>query len=481
MNTFIDLFAGCGGMSLGFTRAGFKNLGGLEINLDAARTHAMNFFPDDLAHNGKPLDITQITPEEFMRNVLQEENPENLIDVIIGGPPCQAFARIGRAKLREICNHPEAFLLDKRASLYTEYLKFVDYFQPLAVVMENVPDIMNFGGTNIAEEIAVSLDEIGYSSRYTILNSAFYGVPQMRQRFFLIALRDDLKIVPEFPVCTNYIDLPEGYENAQMVALGNLILPSLFSEMKSHYVPGPRPQNDLPFAISAQEAIADLPIINTQNVKRGTRIFNILARYREDKPISEFAHLLRNWPGFESFDGVYDHVTRYLPRDYKIFRRMKHGDQYPEAYRLALTMFEEAKRNKENELGTELLKDTEEYNTLFAEYVPPYDPGKFPNKWRKMEPDLPARTLTAHIGKDTYSHIHYDSLQGRVISVREAARLQSFPDGFKFSGAMNAAFRQIGNAVPPLLAYAVAQKIGELLVDAKCLNTQIRQSVDLLV
>jgi DNA (cytosine-5)-methyltransferase 1 len=91
--------------------------------------------------------------------------------------------------------------------------------------------------------------------------------------------------------------------------------------------------------------------------------------------------------------------------------------------------------------------------------VPPYDPGKFPNKWRKMEPDEPARTLMAHLGKDSYSHIHYDSDQARVLSVREAARLQSFPDGFKFSGTMNPAFRQIGNAVPPLLAHALAEPL----------------------
>jgi DNA (cytosine-5)-methyltransferase 1 len=78
-----------------------------------------------------------------------------------------------------------------------------------------------------------------------------------------------------------------------------------------------------------------------------------------------------------------------------------------------------------------------------------------------MEADEPARTLMAHIGKDTYSHIHYDCQQARTISVREAARLQSFPDGFRFSGTMNPAFRQIGNAVPPLLAYAVAAQILE--------------------
>ena len=100
-----------------------------------------------------------------------------------------------------------------------------------------------------------------------------------------------------------------------------------------------------------------------------------------------------------------------------------------------------------------------EYKKLMASIVPPYDASKFPNKWRKMWRDQPARTLMAHLGKDSYSHIHYDSEQARTISVREAARLQSFPDGFVFTGTMNPAFRQIGNAVPPLLAKALARAV----------------------
>jgi DNA (cytosine-5)-methyltransferase 1 len=95
--------------------------------------------------------------------------------------------------------------------------------------------------------------------------------------------------------------------------------------------------------------------------------------------------------------------------------------------------------------------------------VPPYDVGKFPNRWWKLESDQPVRTLMAHIGKDTYSHIHWDSDQGRTISVREAARLQGFPDGFVFEGTMNPAFRQIGNAVPPLMAAAIAEVMLETL------------------
>src|SRR5260370_27885915 len=97
------------------------------------------------------------------------------------------------------------------------------------------------------------------------------------------------------------------------------------------------------------------------------------------------------------------------------------------------------------------------WKALRKSMVPPYYPTKFPNRWWKLRSNKPVRTLTAHIGKDTYSHIHYDSAQGRVITVREAARLQSFPDGFVFAGTINPAFRQIRNAVPPIMAREIAR------------------------
>ena len=112
--------------------------------------------------------------------------------MIVGGPPCQAFARVGRPKLREIDAHPQAFRHDPRARLYQEYLRYVEAFQPLAVLMENVPDVLNHGGQNIAEEICEVLEEKGYVCGYTLLNAAFYGVPQMRERMFLIAYRREV-------------------------------------------------------------------------------------------------------------------------------------------------------------------------------------------------------------------------------------------------------------------------------------------------
>jgi DNA (cytosine-5)-methyltransferase 1 len=117
-----------------------------------------------------------------------------------------------------------------------------------------------------------------------------------------------------------------------------------------------------------------------------------------------------------------------------------------------------------------------EYRDLRDATVPPYDRGKFPNKWWKLVPSQPSRTLTAHLGKDTYSHIHYDARQRRMISVREAARLQSFPDGFRFAGQMNDAFRQIGNAVPPLLALAIGRVLGKTLVAAATAKARKRSA-----
>jgi len=134
------------------------------------------------------------------------------------------------------------------------------------------------------------------------------------------------------------------------------------------------------------------------------------------------------------------------------------GEQYPEAHNHAINILKE-KLEQLKISGRILTLNSAEYDALKKKIVPPYDPFKFPNKWRKMEADKPARTLMAHLGKDTYSHIHYDSIQARTISVREAERLQSFPDGFIFVGTMNPAFRQIGNAVPPLLGLAIANQM----------------------
>jgi DNA (cytosine-5)-methyltransferase 1 len=469
----LDLFAGCGGLSLGFDAAGFKTIGAVEFDPAAARSHAMNFMselPHDLFEtHAQAKDITKIEPEDLLSRFGFEGSPEQHVDLIIGGPPCQAFARVGRAKLREVADHPEAFLKDARGNLYLRYLHYVNSLKPLAILMENVPDVLNYGGHNIAEETCEILSDMGYSCGYTLLNSVFYGAPQMRERMFLVAVAATVTERFTFPTPTHWIEMPKGYEGTRSVAL-KTVKTGLFYDVDGFFkVPPTADKASCLPAVTAQDAMEDLPVITEHlegKLKKGARRFDTATPYPKRK-LNSYAKLMRSWPGFENDEGIKDHVIRFLPRDYAIFSRMNPGDQYPQAYAHAVELFNERIAERRLKTGKSLGEESREYQEIWDATVPPYDVGKFPNKWRKMESDAPARTLMAHLGKDGYSHIHYDSKQARTVSVREAARLQSFPDGFVFSGSMNPAFKQIGNAVPALLAKAIAISIFKTLTEKK--------------
>ncbi|MDQ2808492.1 MAG: DNA cytosine methyltransferase [Chloroflexota bacterium] len=459
----LDLFSGCGGISLGFQAAGFNIMGAVENDPIAALSHAKNFHGGDENFNihSQTRDVTVTEPEQLIAELVPGQQLAQSVDVLVGGPPCQAFARVGRAKLREVAEHPEAFRQDARGNLYLRYLHYVAALKPLVILMENVPDVMNYGGHNIPHEMCDVLVNMGYTARYTLLNAAYYGVPQMRERMFLLAYAPELEATVDFPQPTHWLTLPKGYEGTRQVAL-RTVIPDLFNlNQAEFFVTPPLPAPNLTPAVTAHQAIGDLPAITQHlegTMRRGARRFNEVTPYPANGPISQYAYMMRNWPRFENTIGVADHVIRSLPRDYAIFRRMNPGDQYPQAYNHALDLFnEELVRRADG--GNPIQIGSQGYQQLKQQMVPPYDVGKFPNKWRKMAENQPVRTLMAHLGKDGYSHIHYDSRQARTISVREAARLQSFPDGFVFSGTMNPAFRQIGNAVPPLLARRIAENI----------------------
>jgi DNA (cytosine-5)-methyltransferase 1 len=422
----------------------------------AAATYALNFAREQKAQAAWSVarDMEDCSAGQLVQELGLDTPADAAFDVLAAGLPCQAFARIGRSKLREIAGGEEdAFRKDPRAALYLRFLEFVSDTQPLAIIIENVPDILNFGGHNVPEEICETLEDAGYVTSYTILNAAYYGVPQIRERVFLIALADDLGIAPKFPEPTHFLDLPKGYEGSRRVALKHVPPDS------PRFVPIHTPSPELQEAVGVRQALADLPEITEHvsdpRVMRRRRLTHSLP-YREIKPLSSYAELMRTWQRFQAPEATDGHLVRLTPRDFPIFAKMPFGADYPRARKIAEEMF-----------ATELERlgiadddhNAPDYLKLRAAMVPPYDPMKFPNKWWKMDPLKPSRTLTAHMGKDTYSHIHYDNDQQRTVSVREAARLQSFPDGFRFSGEMNAAFRQIGNAVPPLLGLAVAQTL----------------------
>lgn len=469
---YMDMFAGCGGISLGFLTAGFTPVASIEMDPWAAKSHGANFgsrsVGGDKAAHHSPRDAVTETADSVFGDLGLLGATDHQIDVLVGGPPCQAFARVGRAKLREQARLREevtadqAFLVDGRVSLWERYVAFIRATKPVALLMENVPDILNHGGTNVAELVSKSLAEEGYDVAYTLLNSAWYGVPQMRERMILVGVHRAAGIKPRFPVPTHHIVLPSGYISSK-----NAARRVLKAEGSAHHRWIPDPAPDSPAATSASDALADLPprfamdLLRTGAIRRGAKDPSEAVEYTTAEPTTAYSRLMREWKGFAT-KSTTGHVFRYLPRDYKIFAEIEPGWEYPQVHayveqKIATWLASRKKRG----LSTD--PRNPDVSSYIAAWRIPYDPGKFPNKWWKLRSDAPVRTLMAHLGKDSYSHIHFDSEQARTITVREAARLQSFPDGFVFKGSMNPAFKQIGNAVPPLFAYAIARGIRECL------------------
>jgi DNA (cytosine-5)-methyltransferase 1 len=463
---YMDLFAGCGGISLGFLTAGFQPVGSVEIDGHAALSHGVNFSPhypggDSPAHH-VARDVNAEDPAEVFADIGLSGPVDDQVDVLVGGPPCQAFARVGRAKLREQAHRrlegtaDEAFLVDGRVNLWQRYVHYIHRVKPVALLMENVPDILNHGGNNVAELVAKSLSDEGYEVAYTLLNASWYGVPQTRERMILIGYHRDTGITPSFPKPTHYVVLPLGYQGAKKTA--RQVIKDHGSE---HHRYVADPVKTLPPATTAAEALADLPPIYALDLhargelRGGVKNPMDPVEYVAARPTTPYSRLMRQWRGFATKKSTTGHVIRHLPRDYKIFAEISEGWEYPQIHAYVESKIAKwLKARKGAGLSTDLR------NADVRDYVKswriPYDPTKFSNKWWKLEAKRPVRTLLAHLGKDSYSHIHFDPQQARTISVREAARLQSFPDGFVFKGSMNPAFKQIGNAVPALFAYAIA-------------------------
>ena len=374
----LDLFCGAGGLSLGFELAGYTIGMGIDSDPFASKTYACNFHA--------PCVREKIETLTDPRGLIDAYGLAS-VDVITGGPPCQGFSRVGRGKLRNL-NADPAFIHDPRNKLYRHLLRFVDALRPLYVVMENVPDMRHYSlnGTRLIDSIASDLKSLGYEVvESKVLLAADYGVPQMRQRLFIVGNRLGIPIQWPEPVKE-----PERY-------------------------------------VTVWDAISDLPIVDIKNRQDE---MPYIARHEPNV----YQRLMRDGTG----DLLYNHQTRWHNSDdIRAFSLLSEGQKYvdlPETLRRYDSKQHPEKRNE-----------------------------WFKDRYRKLERGKPSWTVEAHIGKDTNRHI-YPSREGepeppRTISVREAARLQSFPDRFRFVGPFTNQFHQVGNAVPPLLAMAVASAI----------------------
>lgn len=445
-------------MALGFRAAGAKCVGAVEWNDAAATTFQHTFRDEEPVVFGGPEDgdVNDLEVSRLLDSL--QEQP----DIVVGGPPCQGFSRIGRAKQASLLAETERVLSGGvtdpgRNQLYKYFLGVVREAQPKAFVMENVPGMREHLGTDFAKKISREAHYLGYHVRYFLLNAAEYGVPQHRWRLFFVGIRHDFGVhaIPEPPPRTHVQDggalVLEGSsipEHAWMRAGADILTSS-----------GARPP------VTVREALADLPRFRQH--LRGEEPTE--QRLPSRGPLSAYAEQLRSWPRMPRVETTSGHWYRFTGythpdacdggRDFPLFREMAQGDRYPEAIAIAHRRFREALATA----NPRPAPDSPGWEDLRARFIPPYRNDAFHDKWRKLEADKPSWTVTAHLSRDTYSHIHYDSRQARTITVREAARLQSFPDAVDFQGNFGEQYRQIGNAVPPLLARAIAtQLLGQL-------------------
>lgn len=404
---YIDLFAGAGGLSEGFTREGFNPVAHVEMNPDACRTIETRIAYQYLKANGGEkwyYDYLKglITREEFLSHVPSEIkesvinseiSPESIkgifkkinaliagekVDLIIGGPPCQAYSVIGRAR------DPKRMVEDPRNFLYLEYVKFLKKYKPKMFVFENVPGIFSAGNGEHFKKIKEAIEEAGYLFDHRILNSKDFGVLQDRKRVILIGWRKNLKFsYPEFP------------------------------EIKHNFT-------------VAKDLFGDLPKLHNGSGTLGvTKYKNATTDYLKTTGI-------RN--------GI-DFTTQHISRP--------NNDNDLEIYRIAAKKMLKGERLRYNELPERLI--THKNRNVFT------------NRFQVVRGDGISHTVVAHIAMDGHYYIHPDVKQNRSITVREAARIQSFPDDFFFEGSRTAAFKQIGNAVPPLMAWQISKVIKNLL------------------
>ena len=408
---YIDLFAGAGGLSEGFIRAGFNPIAHVEMNKDACDTlktrSAYHWLKDKgkeiiyidylKSENRKKEDLWATVPENVINSVINKEiSKDSLpnifknidkelkgreIDIIIGGPPCQAYSVAGRAR-KDMSNDP-------RNTLYKHYVKFLEEYQPKMFVFENVPGILSANNGGFLNKILKAVEEAGYevslpTNKNKILNAKDFGVLQDRKRVIIIGWKKELGLAyPKF----------EAEENNYQ------ILKDLFADLKP--------------------------------LKNGEGTLNAVNYYKET------TEYLKQTGIRNELDFVTQHISR------------PNNENDLEIYRIAVDEWNNGKRLNYAKLPDRLIKHT---NTK-----------SFTNRFQVVNGFGASHTVVAHIAMDGHYYIHPDKKQNRSITVREAARIQSFPDDYFFEGSRTAIFKQIGNAVPVLMAQKIAKKIKEMI------------------
>lgn len=397
----LDLFSGAGGLTEGFIQAKYNIIAHVEKEYAASLTLRTRLAFHHLKENNK-LEIYkqylkgEISREElysYIPNALlnsvinkeiSDETIDNIfnsidcllenqkIDIIIGGPPCQAYSLVGRAR------DPLGMKEDKRNYLYKQYLKFLEKYSPNLFVFENVRGLISAQNGELLPQIIREMEDLGYTVDKKILDAKDFGVPQSRKRLIIIGWKKEINF---------------SYPNFEKIN-NNVTINNLFM--------------DLP-PLSPGDSILFAPYKKVNDALIKTNIF-------------------------DSDCGL---ITQHISRN--------HNERDLEIYSLAIKALENGRPLRYTDLPERLRN----HNNLKS----------FLDRFKVVNGNTISHTMVAHIAKDGHHYIHPDSNQNRSISLREAARIQTFPDSYFFENSRTAAFTQIGNAVPPLMAKIIAEKI----------------------
>lgn len=419
--TFIDLFAGAGGLSEGFVRAGFSPIAHIEMDKYACETLKTRAAYHYLDENNK-LDIYKkylqnkkegedgqklwdqvpasivnsvihatigpLTIEDIFRKVDALKGKSD-VDLIIGGPPCQAYSIVGRSRMGKDVEK------DPRNELYKYYVQFLERYSPKMFVFENVLGIVTAKKGEPLKDLKELVDSAGYDMHMEVQNASEHGVLQRRQRVIIVGWRKN----------------------------------TLNSNGQKHFYPVLEKEHNT-YAVM-KDLFSDLPIR-----KAGEGSLSALVPY--SKGLDEMTYLKESAIRNDKFDFTTQHIAR------------PHNANDREIYCMAIKQWKEKRKQLD-------------YSKLPAHLQTHNNKKSFLDRYSVVDPDGYSHTVVAHISKDGHYYIYptpNPTVENvRSITVREAARLQSFPDDFYFEGSRGAAFKQIGNAVPVVLAYKIAKEI----------------------
>lgn len=510
----IDLFAGPGGLSEGFAslKDNFNIAVSIEKEPSAHRTLLLRSFyrqfkdipddyfnflkgnlgnnPEDLLYECYPNELKKAQNESLCLTLGKNNNQEiiNAIDknvgrspcIVIGGPPCQAYSLAGRSRNKGIANYTAE--KDQRNYLYKDYLKIIARYQPLCFVMENVKGMLSakVDNQNIFNKVLIDLENPAKAEKIKpaynrkvrsyqlislsvsddncfykqpndfIIKSENYGIPQNRHRIFIIGIRADLR-----SKLNKIYKLDEIKEKIKVKSVIDDLprLRSGFSKQNN------TDQLWIDYLQKQSKHISKKLKVENKNISIafedfGLRIKNIKLGQGKNLGIKKHSNIkcesnLKEWLSSERMQGyVVNHNSRsHIKSDL---------DRY-----LFCSIWGELSIKNNWETLSPKAKD-------FPELLIPnhknFNTGKFTDRFRVQVSNLPASTITSHISKDGHYFIHYDPTQCRSLTVREAARIQTFPDDYFFVGNRTQQYVQVGNAVPPFLAKKIALSLSKLFI-----------------